>query len=58
MSNAQPPFDKEEVRQALAMGIDRQRIVDNFYPAGSTVADFFTPCSDSGRLRGRPVVQV
>ena len=26
------------------MGIDRQRIVDNFYPAGSTVADYFTPC--------------
>jgi ABC-type transport system substrate-binding protein len=27
------------------MGIDRQRIVDNFYPPGSTVADYFTPCA-------------
>ena len=26
------------------MGIDRQRIVKNFYPEGSTVADYFTPC--------------
>ena len=33
------------VRQALAMGIDRQRIVDNFYPEGSEVASHFTPCS-------------
>jgi ABC-type transport system substrate-binding protein len=27
------------------MGLDRQRIVDNFYPAGSEVASHFTPCS-------------
>lgn len=52
MSNAVPPFDKEEVRQALAMGLDRQRIVDNFYPKGSTVADFFTPCSIPGGCEG------
>ncbi len=26
------------------MGINRQLIVDNFYPAGSTAADYFTPC--------------
>lgn len=45
MNNTYPPFDKVEVRQAIAMGIDRQRIIDNFYPAGSSVADFFTPCS-------------
>jgi peptide/nickel transport system substrate-binding protein len=45
MNNTYPPFDKAEVRQAIAMGIDRQRIIDNFYPAGSSVADFFTPCS-------------
>ncbi len=45
MNNTYPPFDKVEVRQAIAMGIDRQRIIDNFYPAGSTVADYFTPCS-------------
>jgi peptide/nickel transport system substrate-binding protein len=44
MNNTYPPFDKVEVRQAIAMGIDRQRIIDNFYPAGSSVADYFTPC--------------
>ena len=27
------------------MGIDRKRIVDNFYPPGSEVADYFTPCA-------------
>ncbi len=45
MTNTFEPFDKVEVRQAVAMGIDRQRIVDNFYPAGSSVASHFTPCS-------------
>ena len=45
MNNTYPPFDNEMVRQAIAMGIDRQRIVDNFFPAGSEVASHFTPCS-------------
>lgn len=42
--NTKNPLANEKVRQAIAMGIDRQRIVDNFYPAGSEVADYFTPC--------------
>ena len=41
MNNTKPPFDKEEVRQAFAMAIDKQHIVDNFFPKGSTVADQF-----------------
>ena len=45
MNNTYAPFDNEMVRQAIAMGIDRQRIVDNFYPGGSEVASHFTPCS-------------
>lgn len=45
MINTLEPFNNPDVRKALAMGIDRQRIVDNFYPEGSTVADYFTPCS-------------
>jgi ABC-type transport system substrate-binding protein len=45
MTNTSEPFDKVEVRKAIAMGIDRQRIVDNFYPRGSEVASHFTPCS-------------
>ncbi|MDD5469078.1 MAG: ABC transporter substrate-binding protein, partial [Anaerolineales bacterium] len=35
--------DNEKVRQAIAMGIDRQRIVEQFYPVGSSVADQFLP---------------
>jgi peptide/nickel transport system substrate-binding protein len=45
MNNTYPPFDNEKVRQAIAMGIDRERIVKNFYPAGSEVATHFTPCT-------------
>lgn len=45
MTNTFEPFNDPLVRKAIAMGIDRQQIVDNFYPAGSTVADYFTPCS-------------
>ncbi len=45
MTNTYPPFDNVKVRQAIAMGIDRQRIVDTFYPAGSEVASHFTPCA-------------
>ena len=41
----QAPWTDEKVRQAIAMGIDRERIVKNFYPEGSTVADYFTPCA-------------
>ncbi len=45
MTNTYAPFDNVKVRQAIAMGIDRQRIVDTFYPEGSEVASHFTPCA-------------
>src|SRR5262249_12788450 len=45
MNNTYKPFDDERVRQAIAMGIDRERLVKNFYPPGSEVAQYFTPCS-------------
>ena len=49
MTNTFEPFDKVKVRRAIALGIDRQRIVDNFFPSGSEVASHFTPCSiDNG----------
>jgi peptide/nickel transport system substrate-binding protein len=37
------PFDNEGVRQAVGMAIDRKKIVDNYYPAGSTVSENFVP---------------
>ncbi|MBK8984656.1 MAG: peptide ABC transporter substrate-binding protein [Chloroflexi bacterium] len=53
-TNTFAPFDNPEVRQAIAMGIDKQRIIDNFYPEGSQVADFFTPCSIPNGCEGDP----
>ena len=47
MTNTIPPFDNDQVRQAVAMAINKQQIVDNFYPAGSTVAEQFVPPSFS-----------
>ncbi len=44
MTNTFAPWSDVRVRQAIAQGIDRQRIVDSFYPDGSSVADYFTPC--------------
>lgn len=48
INNTVEPFNDVRVRQALAYGIDKQRIVDNFYPAGSIVADQFMPPSIFG----------
>ena len=43
INNTYKPFDDVRVRQAVAYAIDKQRIVDNFYPPGSSVADQFMP---------------
>ena len=53
MNNTNPPFDNERVRQAFAMAIDRQRLVDNFYPPGSSVATQFMPPSIFGYSAGQ-----
>jgi ABC-type transport system substrate-binding protein len=53
-TNTFEPFDNPDVRRAIAMGIDRQRIVDNFYPGGSEVASHFTPCSIANGCEGDP----
>jgi ABC-type transport system substrate-binding protein len=45
MNNSFAPWDNDKVRMAIAMGIDRQLLVDAFYPPGSTVASHFTPCA-------------
>ena len=44
-NNTYAPFDNPRVRQAIAMGIDRDRIVQAFYPPGSEVASHFSPCA-------------
>ena len=38
-----PPLDDELVRQALGYAIDKERIIENFYPGGSEAADQFLP---------------
>jgi peptide/nickel transport system substrate-binding protein len=43
MNNTMAPFDNDKVRQAVAMAIDKQRIVDLYYPPGSAVAEQFVP---------------
>lgn len=43
MNNTIKPFDNQNVRQAFAMAIDRQRIVKQFYPDGSLAAEQFVP---------------
>jgi ABC-type transport system substrate-binding protein len=48
------PWKDPRVRQAIAMGIDRQQIVDNFYPPGSEVATHFTPCAIPFGCEGDP----
>ncbi|MBN2046272.1 MAG: hypothetical protein JW750_00405 [Anaerolineaceae bacterium] len=44
-TNTFAPFDDVRVRKAIAMGLDRQRLVDNFYPEGAVVPDRFCPDS-------------
>ena len=51
-TNTFAPWDDVRVRQAVALGIDRQRIVDTFYPAGSETASHFTPCSVENGCEG------
>lgn len=52
MNNTKAPLDNEKVRQAIAQGIDRQAIITKFYPTGSSVADYFTPCAIPGGCEG------
>ena len=43
INNSRAPFDNEVVRQAFAMAIDKQKIVDDFYAPGSVAATQFAP---------------
>ena len=44
LNNRYPPLDDVRVRTAIGMALDRQRIVDLFYPEGSTRATHVPPC--------------
>jgi peptide/nickel transport system substrate-binding protein len=48
INNTVAPFDNVKVRQALAHAIDKQRLIDNFYPPGSQAASQFMPPSIFG----------
>ena len=50
MSNFYEPFNDVRVRRAIAMGIDRQRIVDNFFPPGSPLSPDFAPPAVFGHI--------
>ena len=52
MTNTFEPWGDVRVRKAIALGIDRQRIVDYFYPSGSVAASHFTPCSIPNACQG------
>lgn len=52
ISNFYAPFDDIRVRQAIAMSIDRQRIVDNFFPVGSQLTTDFVPPVLFGHIDG------
>ncbi len=51
-TNTFAPYDDVNVRKAIALGIDRQRIIDTFYPEGSETASHFTPCSVENGCEG------
>ncbi len=46
------PFDNQNVRLAIAHAIDKNRVVDNFYPPASTVANQFMPPDIFGWTEG------
>lgn len=46
------PFTDERVRQAVGHAIDRERVVENFYPAGSEAASQFLPPAIAGYVEG------
>jgi len=50
MSNYYAPLNDVRVRKAIAMGIDRQRIVDNFFPPGSPLTSDFAPPAVFGHV--------
>lgn len=51
------PFDNLKVRQAIAMAINRQALVDNFYAKGDTLATGFQPPAVMGSNPKLPPIE-
>ncbi|MFM2104580.1 MAG: hypothetical protein RL006_747 [Chloroflexota bacterium] len=51
-NNRYAPVSDVRVRQAIALALDRQRILDLFYPSGSTLATHVPPCVIEGACVG------
>ena len=51
-NNRYAPVNDLRVRQAIGIALDRQRIVDLFYPSGSTLATHVPPCVIAGACEG------
>lgn len=51
------PFDDVKVRQAVAMAINRQALVDNFYTEGDTLAKGFQPPAVMGSNPNLPPIE-
>ena len=51
-NNRYAPVSDLRVRQAIGIALDRQRIVDLFYPSGSTLATHVPPCVIDGACEG------
>ncbi len=45
LNNRFAPFDKSPVRRAIALGLDRQALIDAAFPPGTTLATHVSPCS-------------
>ncbi|MBQ15304.1 MAG: peptide ABC transporter substrate-binding protein [Gammaproteobacteria bacterium] len=52
ISNFYAPLNDIRVRQAIAMSVDRKRIVDNFFPTGSQLTTDFVPPVLFGHIDG------
>ena len=50
ISNYFAPLDDVRVRMAISMSISRERIVDNFFPAGSPISPDFVPPAVFGHV--------
>lgn len=54
INNTIPPLDREEVRRAVGLAIDRNKLLQVAYPSGYTTAEYFTPCSIPYGCAGEP----